>query len=385
MFSQGLSTFQNASHFTVNVLGASQQALANKFAKSSERQICRCRMEAGPRQCAVLADSVANFQCRAANRYYGGDHIIFLGAVEAYAYNRQEPLLFARGGYGRFVPPDGSGPANRHEQESRRRKRAARTKQRRLSPDDRRKEFVAKATEFFSEEGFGGGTRDLARRLGVTQPLLYRYFPSKDDLIKEVYRTVYLEPFDAGWDKLLADRSRPIRDRLQEFYSAYTEVIFTRKWLRIYLYSGLKGLDINRWYVGMVRDKILTRIIRECRHEAGLPAQSKPTASELEMAWVFHSGIFYYGVRKYIYESPVLEDKEQMISDALDAFLAGFERVFGAAAVVPAAAAGESGGVAGRDGALRRLTTQIHFDISARYQSPISLAVISATPSWPMT
>ncbi|MDP2330322.1 MAG: helix-turn-helix domain-containing protein, partial [Reyranella sp.] len=73
----------------------------------------------------------------------------------------------------------------------------ARAKQKRLSPDDRRREFVAKATEFFSEEGFDGGTRDLARRLGVTQPLLYRYFPSKDDLIKEVYRTVYLEPFDA--------------------------------------------------------------------------------------------------------------------------------------------------------------------------------------------
>jgi hypothetical protein len=108
-------------------------------------------------------------------------------------------------------------------------------------------------------------------------------------------------------------------------------VIFTRKWLRIYLYSGLKGLDINRWYVGMVQDKILTPIIWECRHEAGLPMQSKPTASELEMAWVFHSGIFYYGVRKYIYESPVLEDKEQMISDALDVFLAGFEQVFGTA------------------------------------------------------
>ena len=204
-----------------------------------------------------------------------------------------------------------------------------RVKQKRLSPDDRRKEFVAKATEFFSEEGFGGGTRDLARRLGVTQPLLYRYFPSKDDLVKEVYRTVYLEPFDPGWEKLLSDRSRPIRDRLQEFYEGYTKVIFTRKWMRIYLYSGLKGLDINRWYVGVVRDKILSRIIRECRHEAGLPVQSKPTASEIEMAGVFHSGIFYYGVRKYIYESPVLEDKEQMIRNALEAFLAGFERVFG--------------------------------------------------------
>jgi hypothetical protein len=25
----------------------------------------------------VLTDGVANFQCRAANQYYGGDHIIF--------------------------------------------------------------------------------------------------------------------------------------------------------------------------------------------------------------------------------------------------------------------------------------------------------------------
>src|SRR6516225_9734934 len=206
--------------------------------------------------------------------------------------------------------------------------RRSRLKQKRLSPDDRRKEFVAKATEFFSEEGFGGGTRALARRLGVTQPLLYRYFPSKDDLIKEVYRTVYLEPLETGWDRLLTDLSRPRRDRLLEFYRGYTNVLFTRKWIRIYLYSGLKGLDINRRYVRMVRDKILTRIIRECRHEMGLPVQSKPTAPELELAWVFHSGIFYHGVRKYIYESPVLENREQMIGDALDAFLAGYQRVF---------------------------------------------------------
>jgi len=200
-------------------------------------------------------------------------------------------------------------------------------KQRRLSPDERRREFVAKATEFFSEEGFGGGTRALARRLGVTQPLLYRYFPSKDDLIKEVYRTVYLDPLETDWEKRLTDRSRPLRDRLLEFYRAYTNAIFTRKWLRIYLYSGLRGLDINRWYVGMVKDKILTRIIRECRHEVGLAVQNKPSAAELELAWVFHGGIFYYGVRKYIYQSPVLEDKDRIIGDALDVFLAGFARV----------------------------------------------------------
>ena len=198
-----------------------------------------------------------------------------------------------------------------------------RVKQKRLSPDDRRKEFIRKATEFFADEGFDGGTRELARRLGVTQPLLYRYFPSKEDLIKEVYHKVYLEPLESGWEKRLSDRSRPIRDRLQQFYNAYTDVIFTRTWLRIYLFSGLKGLDINRWYVGVVRDKILTRVIKECRAEAGLP-QSKPTATELEMAWIFHGGIFYYGMRKYIYEAPVLSDKEKMIADAIDVYLARF-------------------------------------------------------------
>src|ERR1700760_4948988 len=38
MFSQALNVFQNASHVAVHVLGASQQALATKFAKSSEEK-----------------------------------------------------------------------------------------------------------------------------------------------------------------------------------------------------------------------------------------------------------------------------------------------------------------------------------------------------------
>jgi flavin reductase (DIM6/NTAB) family NADH-FMN oxidoreductase RutF len=103
IFSQAMSIFQNASHFTVNVLGESQQALANKFATSSEDKFVGVEWTPGLGNAPVLANSVANFQCRAADRYYGGDHVIFLGAVEAYGYNRQEPLLFHRGGYGRFV------------------------------------------------------------------------------------------------------------------------------------------------------------------------------------------------------------------------------------------------------------------------------------------
>ncbi len=204
-----------------------------------------------------------------------------------------------------------------------------RSKKKRLSSSERRQEFITKAIEFFAEEGFESSTRELARRLGVTQPLLYRYFPSKDDLIREVYQAVYLNRWQAEWDDLLRDRSRPLRRRLQEFYQLYTDAIFTREWMRIYLFSGLKGVDINRWYVGLVKDRILNRIVEEYRIEAGLPGDDPPTDEELELAWVMHGGIFYYGVRKHVYELPVLEDKAQVISNTLDVFLEGLPIVLG--------------------------------------------------------
>src|SRR3974390_1592911 len=113
LYSSSLNAFQNASHFAVNVLGESQQALANKFAKSSEDKFSGVDWKPGLGGAPLIAESVANFQCRAVNRYYGGDHVIFLGAVEGYSYNRSEPLLFARGGYGGGVWPARPGAGGR--------------------------------------------------------------------------------------------------------------------------------------------------------------------------------------------------------------------------------------------------------------------------------
>jgi flavin reductase (DIM6/NTAB) family NADH-FMN oxidoreductase RutF len=106
VYSSSLTVFQNASHFTVHVLGTSQQVLADKFARSSEDKFAGVDWTPGLGNAPVLAESVAHFQCRSVNRYYGGDHVIFLGAVEAYAYNAREPLLFVRGTYGQFLPDE---------------------------------------------------------------------------------------------------------------------------------------------------------------------------------------------------------------------------------------------------------------------------------------
>src|SRR5918997_1161023 len=54
--------------------------------------------------------------------------------------------------------------------------------QRNRDPERRRKILEA-ALRVFSEKGFGGASlRAIAREAGVTQPLIYWYFDSKEDL-----------------------------------------------------------------------------------------------------------------------------------------------------------------------------------------------------------
>ncbi len=199
-------------------------------------------------------------------------------------------------------------------------------KRKRLSYEDRRSEFVQKAIEFFAEEGFDSSTRELARRLGVTQPLLYRYFPSKEDLIAEVYETVYVRRWSAAWDRMIADRSVPIRERLIAFYDVYTDVVFQRDWMRIFLFAGLKGGDINRRYIDRVRDRILEPIIREWRAEEGLPVDDV-TDKEVELAWAVHGGIYYYGVRTEIYGQAPMAGLPFVIECSIDSLISGLEKL----------------------------------------------------------
>ena len=68
-------------------------------------------------------------------------------------------------------------------------------------------------------------------------------------------------------------------------------------------------------------DYSLTDIVHWARDPAPVLQARAVATEELELDWVMHGGIFYYGVRKHIYESTVLADKSRMISDALDVFL----------------------------------------------------------------
>lgn len=193
----------------------------------------------------------------------------------------------------------------------------------RNKPEERHKEFVRKAIELFSEVGFEAGTRELAQRLGVTQPLLYRYFPSKDDLIAAVYREIYVTRWKPEWREGLVDESRPIRERIIAFYEDYTSTIFTPEWIRIYIFAGLRGVDINRRYAATVEAEILRPITLATRQSFGIGGNRPPTAEEVELFWTLQGGIFYYGVREIVYQFEMSVDRPTMIRNAVDTFLAG--------------------------------------------------------------
>lgn len=200
-------------------------------------------------------------------------------------------------------------------------------KRKRMSPEDRESMIVEEAINFFAEQGLEGKTRDLAKRLDITQPLLYRYFPSKEKLIERVYQEVYVQRWNPKWDDLITDRDQPLKKRLIEFYKDYAGAVYDFVWVRIFVYSGLKGVDINDRYLTIIKEKVLQPVCAELRHAHGLPTtEDLPIGpEELELAWGLHGMFFYRAVRHYAYGLPLTEDIDAAIENDVTIFLAGVE------------------------------------------------------------
>lgn len=196
-------------------------------------------------------------------------------------------------------------------------------KRRRLSPEAREREIVEGAIHFFAEVGFGGGLRDLARRLDITHQNLFRYFPTKEALIERVYLEVYFNRWQPEWETLLRDRSRPLAARLTAFYQAYLPVIFRYDWVRIFLFAGLKGVDIPQRYMGIIQARLVEPLALELRGLAGTQSDAPPSLQELEIAWGLHGELFYLAIRRWAYGLTVPDDLSPLIETSVTRFLEG--------------------------------------------------------------
>lgn len=150
--------------------------------------------------------------------------------------------------------------------------------------------------------------------------LLFNYFANKDALIEAVYEQVYLNRLSPDWPHRLVDRDVPLRTRLLAFYADYSKLIFEYEWMRIFMFSGLAGAELNRRYLEHMHKMILLPLIDEIG-----AASSAAITPSMEDLWNLHGGIVYIGIRQHIYRMPCPEEPIQAIENAVDRFLKAFE------------------------------------------------------------
>ena len=91
--------FRDATHFGVNVLGGEHRELSARFAQPHPDKFAGIGYTLGERGVPLIEGAAAHFECSVEHRYEGGDHIIFVGRVEAFDYVVKPTLLFCHGKY----------------------------------------------------------------------------------------------------------------------------------------------------------------------------------------------------------------------------------------------------------------------------------------------
>jgi AcrR family transcriptional regulator len=204
-------------------------------------------------------------------------------------------------------------------------------RQRRLRPDARRQQILDAAVALLADRGTAFNTRELAEAVGVSHPLLFRYFTNKDEIIEAVFQSVFLgrftEAMREGVDRAGAD---PVT-RWCEFYTAYAPKIFDRTWIRIFISSALQDEVISRRYFDLVILPLILRLAQDTeRHCLGRQASkaSRVRLISLELAWMTHSSLFYSGLRKWVYGLEVPDDIEAVMTARVRMHFAGAAAAF---------------------------------------------------------
>jgi TetR/AcrR family transcriptional regulator len=115
----------------------------------------------------------------------------------------------------------------------------------RMSSEDRRHQLIRVAIALFSKKGFSGTTtKEIARVAGVTEAIIFRHFPTKDDLYAAILdeKAKQLE-FDEWLEEMRDHATR--RDDEAVFHALIKKLVdFHRKdpdFMRLMLFSALEN------------------------------------------------------------------------------------------------------------------------------------------------
>ena len=195
-----------------------------------------------------------------------------------------------------------------------------------MTVGERERHIVDGAITYFSEHGLDAQMRDLASAIGVTHALVYHYFPTKQALVDRVYQEVFAGRWKTEWEALLDDRNLDTQEKFVRFYVEYSRAVLTRDFVRIMVFSGLADRSIPQRFFALLDERLFPRLVRETRRHRGSRARGAPSVREYELLMGLHGGIFYGGVRWFVYGRPIHPaqpplDDEAVISDRVRSYL----------------------------------------------------------------
>jgi len=124
----------------------------------------------------------------------------------------------------------------------------------RLSSEKRREQIIDKATALFSTYGFEKATiAHLASACKITEPALYRYFPSKKKIYSAVLKSIYSRVDTTGIDRAVAGLNDiekilyTVADGMFNVYLEYPEIA------RLLLHCSLSKHHLTKEVYDIIR------------------------------------------------------------------------------------------------------------------------------------
>lgn len=90
---QRFAAYDEADHFAIHILKADQKDVAMHFARQDDVSSIIQNWRLNDHNVPITDDALARFECRRYAHYEGGDHVIIVGEVIAFARLSDDPAL----------------------------------------------------------------------------------------------------------------------------------------------------------------------------------------------------------------------------------------------------------------------------------------------------
>lgn len=188
---------------------------------------------------------------------------------------------------------------------------------------DTRNRILEAGLWLFSRKGYlGATTREIAKRAGVAEVTLFRYFPSKEKLFEEMILTYSFLPALRGL--VVEVKGMEYRDALSEIARRFLERLHERRdlirimHLEMYHYPSKVKIVYHNFIDEMVR--ILASYFRALQEKGVLKEFSANIGARAFLGMLFS----YFNAQQILLKKSMgREEKERIISGFVEIFIGG--------------------------------------------------------------